>query len=115
MATVTQRAACSHGRANQPRDVHGSSSGPKLHGDVEQCLRSIGDEEVLCALRIADIEDICTPVKLETLSTTDGEGGKGQNERPSVGVVHKMEEESEVDGVVRVTFRARCLSQVLCL
>jgi len=53
-------------------------------------------------------------VELEALSTTDGEGGKGQNECLGRGV-HEMEEESEVDRASCLVLRARCPVSSLCL
>lgn len=61
-----------------------------MHSDVEQILFSIGDEDILGALRIGCTDGIGTLPELETLGATDGEGCEGQDERRNGGV-HEME------------------------
>ena len=61
----------------------------------------------MCTLATVGIDRIGAPVEFEALSTTDGEGGKGQSECLGRGV-HEMEEESEVDRAGCLVLRARC-------
>lgn len=88
--TIAWRAVYSPGRANQRIGVSHLILRSEMHSDVEQILFSIGDEDILGALRIGCTDGIGTFPELETLGAADGEGCEGQDERRNGGV-HEME------------------------